>query len=82
MKLDPRIEKDTLIYTPFSNAQINLHVKGYFTDNIVNFANLEECVYGELVEHDINLVYPYRRKDVTSFDYYPFYIPESSLKSK
>lgn len=23
-----------LIYTPFSNAQINLHEKGYFTDDI------------------------------------------------
>ena len=79
MKLDPRIENESLIYTPFSKAKINLHEKGYFADDMMSFSDLKECVYGELVDIDTNEDYPYMCKSDTIW--HGFYIPESSLKS-
>lgn len=85
MKLDPRIEKDTLIYTPFSmdgtNEMIALHDKGYFSDDIRDFSDLGSCVYGELVElaslSDIPYACKVKSSDMT---FYSFYIPECNLK--
>ena len=78
MILDSRIEKDSLIYTPFSNAKINLNENGYFANDIKAFSDLKKCEYGELVGCDLDLDYPYwRRADMNR---YAFYIPESSLK--
>lgn len=78
MKLDPRIEKESLIYTPFSDDKINLNENGYFANDIRSFSDLKKCEYGELVDCDIDLDYPYwRRADMNR---YAFYIPESSLK--
>ena len=38
MKLDPRIERENLIYTPYSlvdnRATVKLHDRGYFTNDI------------------------------------------------
>ena len=92
MKLDKRIENERLIYTPFTTTKPKLHEKGYFTDDIHAFNNLEECEcrYGELVEHDdADYAYPYCCEDVdrcgdgsTTCDWFAFYIPESSLKQK
>ena len=92
MKLDKRIENERLIYTPFTTIKPKLHEKGYFTDDIHTFNNLEECDcrYGELVEHDDgDYAYPYCCEDVdgcgdgsTTCDWFAFYIPESSLKQK
>ena len=92
MKLDKRIESERLIYTPFTTTKPKLHEKGYFTDDIHAFNNLEECDcrYGELVEHDdVDYAYPYCCEDVdgcgdgsTTCDWFAFYIPESSLKQK
>lgn len=79
MKLDPRIENESLIYTPFSNAHANLHEHGYFAGDMKAFSNLDNCKYGELVDYNLDLDYPYwRRADLNR---YAFYIPESSLKS-
>lgn len=82
MKLDERIENESLIYTPFSNALINLHEKGYFTNDIMAFDNLKNCDYGELDDLDIDLNYPYWCKPDNGrlLDSYAFFIPESSLK--
>ena len=92
MKLDKRIENERLIYTPFTTNKPKLHEKGYFTDDIHTFNNLEECDcrYGELVEHDdVDYAYPYCCESddgcsdgSTTCDWYAFYIPESSLKEK
>ena len=85
MKLDPRIEKDTLIYTPFSldgtNEMIAVHDKGYFSDDIRDFSDLKSCVHGELVELASLSDTPYACK-VKSSDkiFYSFYIPECNLK--
>lgn len=84
MKLDPRIENESLIYTPFSTAKTTLWRKGYFTSNIYLFENLADCIYGELVCHDSKLDNPYccRPDDASPSKFYAFYIPESSLKSE
>ena len=92
MKLDKRIENERLIYTPFTTTKPKLHEKGYFTDDIHAFNNLEECDcrYGELVEHDgLDYAYPYCCESdggcgdgFTTCDWFAFYIPESSLKQK
>jgi len=92
MKLDKRIENERLIYTPFTTNKPKLHEKGYFTDDIHTFTDLEncDCRYGELVEHDgIDYPYPYCCEfddgcgdGGTTCDWFAFYIPESSLKQK
>jgi len=92
MKLDKRIENERLIYTPFTSNKPKLHEKGYFTDDIHTFTDLEncDCRYGELVEHDgIDYAYPYCCESDdgcgdggTTCDWFAFYIPESSLKQK
>jgi hypothetical protein len=92
MKLDKRIENEHLIYTPFTANKPKLHEKGYFTDDIHAFNSLEDCDcrYGELVEHDdVDYAYPYCCEyddgcgdGSTTCDWFAFYIPESSLKSK
>lgn len=87
MKLDKRIENERLIYTPFTTNKPKLHEKGYFTDDITSFIDLKNCRYGELVEHDgLDYPYPYccefNDESDTTDDWYAFYIPESSLKSK
>lgn len=85
MKLDPRIENESLIYTPFNKNRIDLHKKGYFADNMQSFGNLANCVYGELVCYDSELDSPYycESSDGENLDkFYAFYIPESSLKSE
>ena len=40
MKLDKRIENERLIYTPFTTNKPKLHEKGYFTDDITSFIDL------------------------------------------
>jgi len=92
MKLDKRIENERLIYTPFTTNKPKLHEKGYFTDDIHTFTDLEncDCRYGELVEHDdVDYAYPYCCESDdgcgdggTTCDWFAFYIPESSLKQK
>ena len=92
MKLDKRIENERLIYTPFTTTKPKLHEKGYFTDDIHAFNNLEDCDcrYGELVEHDdVDYAYPYCCESddgcgdgSTTCDWFAFYIPESSLTPK
>lgn len=79
MKLDSRIEDESLIYTPFSNERINLEEKGYFADGLQAFSDLKRCAYGELVDCDFNTDYPYRCKS-DCINQYAFYIPESKLK--
>lgn len=76
MKLDPRIENENLIYTPFSDNEANLKGKGYFTNVMGAFSNLSRCAYGTLASYDLDKEFPYYRKDGIN---YAFFIPESSL---
>lgn len=76
MKLDPRIENENLIYTPFSDNTVNLKGKGYFANVIGFFTDLRRCTYGTLAEYNLDKEYPYLREDGIN---YAFFIPESSL---
>ena len=84
MKLDPRIENESLIYTPFSNAVINLHEKGYFAGDMAKFHDLNECEYGKLIELNVNddseCPYWCEFDSADGVCSYSFYIPESNLK--
>ena len=64
-----------------TNEMIAIHDKGYFSDDIRAFSDLESCVYGELVELASLSDIPYACK-VKSSDkiFYSFYIPECNLK--
>ena len=76
MKLDPRIENENLIYTPFSDNEDNLKGKGYFANVMGAFSNLSRCAYGTLASYDLDKEFPYYRKDGIN---YAFFIPESNL---
>lgn len=83
MKLDPRIENESLIYTPFSNTVDILHEKGYFANDLQAFSDLEQCKYGKLVSCNFDGNYPYIWGSCTicySTSGFAFFIPESSLK--
>ena len=76
MKLDPRIENENLIYTPFNNNETNLKGEGYFANVMGAFTDLSRCEHGTLDKYDLDKEYPYHRKDGIN---YAFFIPESSL---
>lgn len=76
MKLDPRIENENLIYTPFSDNEANLKGEGYFANVMGAFTNLRRCEHGTLDKYDLDKEFPYHRKDGIN---YAFFIPESSL---
>ena len=76
MKLDPRIENENLIYTPFSDNEANLKGEGYFANVMGSFTDLRRCEHGTLDKYDLDKEYPYHRKDGIN---YAFFIPESSL---
>lgn len=81
MKLDPRIENESLIHTPFSKSQFSRGERGYFASGIKAFADLNKCVCGELIDHNRELDSPYwcRPDDGSLVDSYSFFIKESSL---
>ena len=85
MKLDPRIILQTDILTPFDEERAEQFIgqKGFFANDIQCFENLYGCRYGVLVNafaDDSNDHYynPYQHQDEDLF--YPYFIPESSLK--
>lgn len=80
IELDPRIEEESLIYTPSTKDKIKLGENGYFADIMSTFYDLKECIYGELIEHNIGSEHPYWCKFDDSVCPFSFYIPESRLK--
>ena len=83
MKLDKRIKKLSDIITCFDEdkpkAKNYEGQMGYFSDDMMEFNDLESCVYGELkVIDDVN--YPFNCSTDT-IDH-AFFIPESVLKPK
>ena len=62
MKLDPRIENENLIYTPFSNNETNLKGEGYFANVMGAFTDLSRCAHGTLARYDLDKEFPYYRK--------------------
>lgn len=82
MKLDGRIKTDFLIYTPVSKGAPTLHQKGYFSNAIIDFEDLKDCIYGELQDADLDLNYPYWRTadNENGLESFSYFLPESSLK--
>lgn len=85
MKLDKRIKSVSDIITCFDDdkyrAQPYIGQEGYFTNNMMDFEDLDDCSYGVLKDFSI-YEYPFICKTgntVNDVDY-AFFIPESSLK--
>lgn len=84
MKLDKRIKKLSDIITCFDEdrdkAKQYEGQVGYFSDDMMEFSDLESCVYGELsIVDDDN--YPFNCNNGDSIDH-AFFIPEALLKPK
>lgn len=58
---DPRIKNELLIRGPFNTESANKYIgkKGYFTDDIFNFSNLDSCCAGMMVSVEADNRYPY-----------------------
>lgn len=61
MKYDPRIKNELLISDPFNTETANKYIgkKGYFTDGIASFSNLDKCFTGMLVSVEADNRHPY-----------------------
>lgn len=84
MKLDKRIKKLSDIITCFSEdkyrARDYVGQMGYFSDDLMEFNDLESCIYGELASFNLDEDYPFKcNTDVIDHAYF---IPESILKPK
>ena len=84
MKLDKRIKSVSDIITCFvgdkDRAKQYVGQVGYFADDMMNFNNLEGCIYGKLENYVIDEDYPF--KCMPADIHYAFFIPESVLKPK
>lgn len=58
---DPRIKNEHCISDPFNTETANKYIgkRGYFTDDIFNFSNLDCCGVGMLVSVEADNRYPY-----------------------
>lgn len=81
MKLDPRIKSLSDIITCFDDEKARQFIgqNGYFSDDMMEFNDLNSCVYGELEDYSIGDDYPFRCKDGID---HAFFIPENKLKPK
>ena len=61
MKYDPRIKNEHCIRDPFNveTAKQYIGKRGYFTDDIFNFSNLDSCCDGMLVSVESDNSHPY-----------------------
>lgn len=61
MKYDPRIKNEHCIRDPFNveTAEQYIGKRGYFTDDIFNFSNLDNCCAGMLVSVEEDNRHPY-----------------------
>ena len=82
MEIDNKVKDDYRIFTCFDTEQAKQYVdtKGYFTNGIDDFNNLDDCYDGTL-----NVVYdnssrPFLNKDFSR--YFGFFLPEKFVKEK
>ena len=61
MKYDPRIKNEHCIRDPFNveTAKQYIGKRGYFTDDIFNFSNLDSCCAGMLAHVEADSRHPY-----------------------
>lgn len=85
MKLDKRIKTLKDIITCFdedrTRAEKYIGQNGYFTDDIMEFGDLESCTYGELESYIIGEDYPFNCGNGDAISH-ALFIPESVLKPK
>lgn len=82
MEIDNKVKNNYRIFTCFDTEQAKQYVdtKGYFTNDIDDFNNLDDCYDGTL-----NVVYdnssrPFLNKDFSR--YFGFFLPEKFVKEK
>ena len=82
MKLDNKVKEDYIIFSCFGTEQAKQYVdcKGYFTNDIGDFSNLDDCYYGTLNVVDNNSSRSYLNKDFSR--YFGFFLPEKFVKQK
>lgn len=82
MKIDNKVEDDYIIFSCFGAEQAKQYVdcKGYFTNDIGDFSNLDDCYYGTLNVVDNNSSRSYLNKDFSR--YFGFFLPEACVKQK
>lgn len=84
LELDKRIDSlsDIFNFSDVENAKQFIGQKGYFTNTIYFFKDLQSCKYGTLINvfNDSVSYNTFRRKEDGA--YYEFFIPESFLKPK
>lgn len=84
LELDKRIKSlsDVFNFSDVENAKQFIEQKGYFTNNIYFFKNIQSCKYGTLINvfSDSVSYNTFRRKEDGA--YYEYFIPESFLKPK
>ena len=82
MKLDNKVKEDYIIFSCFGTEQAKRYVdrKGYFTNDMGDFNNLNDCYYGTLNVVDDNGSRPYLNKDFSR--YFGFFLPEAYVKKQ
>lgn len=76
MNLDKRIPNFNLIFHPFDDyVAIGIGAKGYFTDDVTDFGNLDNCQFGELEDLNLDSNHPYK----SGGRYFAFFIPEFNV---
>ena len=76
MKLDKRIPDFNLIFHPFDDyVAIGIGAKGYFTDDVTDFGDLNNCLFGELGDLNLDSNHPYK----CNGRYFAFFIPEFNI---
>lgn len=77
MKLDKRIPNYDLIFHPFDDyVDIEKGTKGYFTDDVSDFGDIDKCYHGELEDIDLSFDKPYM---CNGRCYFAFFIPEFNI---
>ena len=79
MNLDPRIKSKNDILTCFDTEQAKQYVDtmGYFTDDISDFNNFDDCYYDRLDGVDDNSSRPFLNKYLSK--YFTFFLPENCI---
>ncbi len=84
IELDKRIKTLASIITCFDEdkdrARECVGQMGYFSDDMMEFSDLENCIYGKLEDYSINEDYPFRCSS-DGIDH-AFFIPGSALNLK
>ena len=79
MKIDNKVKDNYKIFTCFDTEQAKRYVgtTGYFTDDISDFNNLDDCYYDTLDDVDDNSSSSFLIRDFSK--YFTFFLPENCI---